>query len=222
MTAIRMNHTGGTVHGFTAWRRRRPLVGGILLVLSGIEMFFSGQLDLGNIKISMGFEGFQATVIPALMALLGILIIVTPAQRMFFGIFALILAVYSLVGVNVGGFLLGMLLGAVGGVIVVAWRPKAADARAEAAGADAASASVVESAAVDAAATDGVATDAADADPAPASASVPARHGSGGVVHAEYVDYAILKARADAKRAAGGGPASRAPAEPRPFARSRS
>ena len=203
MTAIRTTHSEVSVHGFTTWRRRRPLIGGILLVLSGIEMFFSGQLDLGNIKIQMGFEGFQATVIPALMAVLGILIIVTPAQRMFFGIFALILAVYSLVGVNVGGFILGMLLGAVGGVIVVAWRPKEADAAA-------ASAEVTESAVAD-----------------PASAAAPAetsaRHDHGGVVHAEYVDYATLRARADARRAAGGGSsATRTPAEPRPFARGRS
>ena len=203
MTAIRMTHSEGSVHGFTTWRRRRPLIGGILLVLSGIEMFFSGQLDLGNIKIQMGFEGFQATVIPALMAVLGILIIVTPAQRMFFGIFALILAVYSLVGVNVGGFILGMLLGAVGGVIVVAWRPKETDATTV-------SADVAESAT-------------ADPEPvtAPAERFAPRNHG--GVVHAEYVDYATLRARADARRASGGGSStSRTPAEPRPFARGRS
>jgi hypothetical protein len=201
MTAIRMTHTGGSVNGFTTWRRRRPLIGGILLVLSGIEMFFSGQLDLGNIKISMGFEGFQATVIPALLAVLGVLVIVTPAQRMFFGIFALILAVYSLVGVNVGGFVLGMLLGAVGGVIVVAWRPKEAAVAAEPASADAAESTAAE--------------------PASVTVAGPSRD-HGGVVHAEFVDYVTLRARAEAKRKAGGGSAVSAPAEPRPFARSRS
>jgi hypothetical protein len=129
MTAIRMTRAGGdTVTGFRVWRRERPLVGGILLALAGVEMFFSGQLDLGNIHISMGFEGFQATVIPALLVLLGVLAIVTPAQHLFYGIFALVLAVYSLVGVNLGGFLLGMLLGAVGGVIVVAWRARVSSA----------------------------------------------------------------------------------------------
>ena len=111
---------------FVAWRRRRPLVGGVLLVLSGLEIFFSGQLDLGNIHVQLGFSGFQATVIPALLAILGVLVIVSPAQRMFYGIFALILAVYSLVGVNLGGFIVGMLLGAVGGVLTVAWRPREA------------------------------------------------------------------------------------------------
>ncbi len=200
MTAIRMQHPGGIMSGFPAWRRRRPLVGGILLVLSGIEMFFSGQLDLGNIKIQMGFEGFQATVIPALLALLGVLVIVTPAQRMFYGIFALILGVYSLVGVNLGGFVLGMLLAAVGGVMVVSWRPTDAVAEAEPGVEDVAPPVEAEPVAV---------------------ASTPA-HRRGGVVHAEFVDYGTLVARAEAKRTAGGASASRTPAEPRPFARSRS
>jgi hypothetical protein len=198
MTAIRVQTAavGGRSDraGFTAWRRRRPLVGGILLVLSGVEMFFSGQLDLGNIKIQLGFEGFQATVIPALLAILGLLVILTPAQRMFYGIFALILAVYSLVGVNLGGFLVGMLLGAVGGVLTVAWRPRAA---AESAPAEAA---VAESLA---------AAGPADQDAGRASAH---RGHDAGVVHAEAVDYATLRARADAKKAA----------EPRPFRTGRS
>ncbi len=111
---------------FRTWRRARPFTGGLLTVLSGVEMFFSGQLDLGNIHVQVGFEGFQATLIPLLMVVLGVLSVITPAQRIFYGIFALVLAVYSLVGVNLGGFFLGMLLGAAGGVLVVAWRPKPA------------------------------------------------------------------------------------------------
>jgi hypothetical protein len=32
--------------------------------------------------------------------------------------------VYSLVGVNLGGFFVGMLLGSVGGILIVSWMPK--------------------------------------------------------------------------------------------------
>ena len=113
---------------FRSWRHGRPFVGGLLTVLAGVEMFFSGQLDLGDIHVQVGFEGFQATLIPVLLVVLGILAVITPAQRIFYGVFTLALAVYSLVGVNLGGFFLGMLLGAVGGVLVVAWRPKAVEA----------------------------------------------------------------------------------------------
>jgi len=116
---------------FRTWARRRPFVGGLLSVLAGIEMFFSGQLDVGNIHVQLGIEGFQATVIPVGMVLLGVLAVLMPQHRLFYGVLILVLAVYSLVGVNLGGFFVGMLLGAVGGVLVVAWAPRAATTEVE-------------------------------------------------------------------------------------------
>lgn len=109
--------------GFRAWSRRRPLIGGALLVISGIEMFFSGQLDFGELHIQLGIEGLQATIIPILLVLLGVLAVLMPAHHVFYGVIALAVALYSLVGVNLGGFIIGMLLGCIGGIIVVAWMP---------------------------------------------------------------------------------------------------
>jgi hypothetical protein len=123
---------------FRAWRKRRPFVGGVLLALSGIEMFFSSQLDLGKIHVSVGIAGLQSTVIPIALVTLGILAIATPVHRIFYGVIALAIAVYSLIGLNLGGFFVGMLLGAVGGVLVVSWMPKtvaSTDSTAEADGA---------------------------------------------------------------------------------------
>jgi hypothetical protein len=113
---------------FRVWRRRRPFVGGVLTALGGIEMFFSGQLDIGRIHVQLGIEGLQATIIPILLVLLGALVIAMPAHRIFYGVISLAVAVYSLVGVNLGGFFLGMLLASVGGVLTVAWMPKKAAA----------------------------------------------------------------------------------------------
>lgn len=113
---------------FGRWAARRPFVGGLLVALAGVEMFFSGQLDIGNIHVQLGIEGFQATVIPIGMLLLGTLAVLMPVHRIFYGVLALVLAVYSIVGVNLGGFFIGMLLGAVGGVLVVAWMPAKATA----------------------------------------------------------------------------------------------
>lgn len=106
---------------FRTWRRGRPFVGGILVALGGIEMFFSGQLDIGHLHVQLGIEGLQATVIPVVLLLLGILAITMPAHHVFYGVIALAVALYSLIGVNLGGFLIGMLLSVVGGVLVVAW-----------------------------------------------------------------------------------------------------
>lgn len=111
---------------FSAWRCQRPFVGGILAALAGVEMFFSGQLDVGNIHVQVGIEGLQATIIPVLMVLLGILAMLMPVHRIFYGVIVLVLSVYSLIGVNLGGFFIGMLLGAIGGILIVAWMAKKA------------------------------------------------------------------------------------------------
>lgn len=118
--------------GFRHWSLQRPFIGGVLVVLGGIELFFSGQLDLGNMKIQFGIEGLQATVIPIALVLLGVFAIFRPTHHMFYGLIALVLAVYSLIGVNLGGFIIGMLLSSIGAVLVVAWMgPRDATSRAE-------------------------------------------------------------------------------------------
>ncbi|MDP9885745.1 hypothetical protein J2W21_003269 [Sinomonas atrocyanea] len=111
----------GGARGFRHWRRGRPFIGGLLAALGGVEMFFSGQLDLGHLHIQLGIEGLQATVIPIALVLLGVLSVTMPAHHVFYGILTLVVAIYSLVGVNMGGFIVGMLLSGAGGVLVVAW-----------------------------------------------------------------------------------------------------
>lgn len=119
--------------GFGHWRRQRPFISGLLVVVGGVELFFSGQLDLGNMQIQFGIEGLQATVIPIVLVVLGALAIFKPTHHVFYGIIALVLAVYSLIGVNLGGFIIGMLLASIGSVLVVAWMgprgPKAKKAK---------------------------------------------------------------------------------------------
>jgi hypothetical protein len=109
---------------FRSWTRSRPFVGGALVILSGIEMFFSSQLDIGHLHVQVGIEGFQATVIPIALILLGLLAVFMPVHRIFYGVIALVVVVYSLIGVNLGGFIVGMLLGSVGGILIVSWMPK--------------------------------------------------------------------------------------------------
>ena len=55
--------------------------------------------------------------------LCGALTWATPTQRMFYGIIGTAAAVYSVVSVNLGGFIIGLLLGIFGGALSIAWVP---------------------------------------------------------------------------------------------------
>ncbi|WP_067500661.1 DUF6114 domain-containing protein [Actinoplanes sp. TFC3] len=110
--------------GFRRWRRTRPFWGGLLLLLAGLELFASANQTIGDLEVHFGPEGFLSYLLPVLLVLSGVLTWVTPAQRLFYGILGLLTAVYSLIGLNFGGFVLGMLLGILGGALVLAWAPR--------------------------------------------------------------------------------------------------
>ncbi|WP_246594892.1 DUF6114 domain-containing protein, partial [Actinoplanes auranticolor] len=118
-----MATTNASDGGFRRWRRSRPFWGGLLLLIAGLELFLSANLTLGDLEVHMGPEGFLSYLLPLLLVLTGVLSWVTPGQRLFYGVLGLLTAVYSLVGLNLGGFGLGMLLGIVGGALVLAWAP---------------------------------------------------------------------------------------------------
>ncbi|MFD6142929.1 DUF6114 domain-containing protein [Promicromonospora sp. NPDC060271] len=120
---------------FRPWRRQRPFVGGVLVALAGLEMLLSGPIKLDqlgmNVVLQFGVEGSQATILPIALILLGILSIAQPVHRIFYGVIALAISVYSIAGVNLGGWVVGFLLGVVGGIVVVSWAPPAADTEAD-------------------------------------------------------------------------------------------
>ncbi|MDL9979932.1 DUF6114 domain-containing protein [Microbacterium sp. ASV49] len=114
---------------FARFYRSRPLVGGALIVISGIEIFLSTQLDLGRIHVQVGIEGFQGLIIPIALVALGALVIADPGHRIFYGVITLAIAIYALAGVNLGGFMVGSILGITGAVVALSWmRPRASDA----------------------------------------------------------------------------------------------
>jgi hypothetical protein len=114
---------GRARHRFRRWRRGRPFWGGVFLILGGLQLFLSGQLSLANMEISFGPEGFLQILLPLVLALCGLLVWATPQQRHFYGIIGTVTAVYSLLGLNLGGWFLGMLFGVIGGALAFAWTP---------------------------------------------------------------------------------------------------
>ncbi|HEX6499064.1 MAG TPA: DUF6114 domain-containing protein [Micromonosporaceae bacterium] len=108
---------------FRRWRRSRPFWGPLLLMLAGVELFFSANLLLGGLQIHFGYEGFLSYLLPLLMLVTGVLIWLTPNQRVFYSIVGTVTAIYSLIGLNLGGWFCGMLLGILGGALSFAWTP---------------------------------------------------------------------------------------------------
>ncbi|HET6213718.1 MAG TPA: DUF6114 domain-containing protein [Micromonosporaceae bacterium] len=108
---------------FRRWRRGRPFWGGLFILLSGLEIYVSGQQQIGDLQVKVGPSGFLSYFIPLGLVLCGFLTWFTPAQRIFYGIIAAAIAVYSLIGANFGGFFIGMLLGIIGGSLGASWTP---------------------------------------------------------------------------------------------------
>ncbi|KAA9381595.1 hypothetical protein F5972_01820 [Microbispora cellulosiformans] len=107
-----------------SWRRSRPFWGGLLVLIAGLELlsipFATKALPL---VIQSGTVG--ATYLIALvLVILGLMIWLQPGQRAFLGVVAVLVSIASFVYANLGGFLVGMLLGLVGGALAVAWAPE--------------------------------------------------------------------------------------------------
>ncbi|MET8092531.1 DUF6114 domain-containing protein [Micromonospora sp. NPDC005220] len=108
---------------FRRWQRSRPFWGGLLIVLAGLEMFGSTRMTLNGLSFHSGATGLLSLLIPIILVTCGLLLWFTPAQRLFYSIVAAVTAVYSLIGLNLGGFFVGLLLGIVGSALAFAWTP---------------------------------------------------------------------------------------------------
>jgi hypothetical protein len=105
------------------WRRTRPFWGAVLVVLGGAEILVSVRAPL-PVVLHVGLQGLAGYLVPVLLLTCGVLLLVTPAQRAFYAVVSIILALASWLTSNLGGFLVGMLLSLVGGCLALAWTPR--------------------------------------------------------------------------------------------------
>ncbi|MGA4843205.1 DUF6114 domain-containing protein [Streptomyces sp. G45] len=111
---------------FRRWRRTRPFWGGLLLVLGGAELLVVPLSPL-TVLVSLGIGGIAAIGIGIALVVAGVFLWVLPGAHHYVSVNALILSVLSFAATNLGGFLVGMVLGIVGSALGFGWTPVAQD-----------------------------------------------------------------------------------------------
>lgn len=111
---------------FRAWRGGRPFIPGLLLILSGIVIatpaYFTVHISDLLVMIST-VSGVSTLLIGALLVMFGLGAWFRPATSTYLGVLGIIVAVIALPTSNLGGFLIGTLLGIIGGALTLAWEP---------------------------------------------------------------------------------------------------
>ncbi|MFF3652937.1 DUF6114 domain-containing protein [Streptomyces sp. NPDC002181] len=105
-----------------AWRRTRPFWGGLLVVLGGAELLLVPLSPL-TVLVSLGPGGIAAIGIGAALIVAGLFLWFLPQARAYVSVHALLLSVLSFLATNLGGFLVGMLLGITGSALAFGWTP---------------------------------------------------------------------------------------------------
>jgi hypothetical protein len=112
-----------------SWRRSRPFWGGLLSLLAGLELL-SVPFTLEALPLIIHSAQAGLTyLISTTVIILSVLLWLQPAQRVFLGVMVVLLSITSVIYANLGGFLLGTILGLVGGALAAAWTPMPHDAR---------------------------------------------------------------------------------------------
>jgi hypothetical protein len=117
-----LSRAGALRSRFRAWRRSRPFWAGVWTLLAGVEILSIPLAPLA-LMIHEGIAGVSGLLMGVFLVVLGLTLWLAPHYRAFAGIATLIFSVASLVLSNFGGFLIGFLLGVIGGAMAVSWVP---------------------------------------------------------------------------------------------------
>ncbi|NGN67448.1 hypothetical protein G5C51_26525 [Streptomyces sp. A7024] len=106
---------------FRDWRRRRPFWGGLLLIAAGLELLIV-PLSPFEVLVSLGLGGLAALGIGLALILAGGFLWVAPHTAPYVSLNALLLSVLSFAATNLGGFVVGSLLGIAGSALAFGWK----------------------------------------------------------------------------------------------------
>jgi hypothetical protein len=111
---------GRASRAWSGWQRSRPFRGAVLAIAGGAEiMLVRFTLPVHNPR----------TIVPAGLLIAvgiivcGLLLLFDPVQRSVYATAAILLAISALTTSHLGGYLVGTLLGGIGGAVAFAWVP---------------------------------------------------------------------------------------------------
>lgn len=117
-----MNSTNSNRKKFKNWRARRPFWGATLCIISGLIILYVPS-QLYAVAAAPGSIIFVGFFLGGITLLMGILTYCMPKLSTLLGILAIFSAVLSIMGA-LGGFLIGTILGIIGGSMCIAWKPE--------------------------------------------------------------------------------------------------
>lgn len=108
---------------FTMWRRTRPFWGGLWTILAGLEIIKMMNFSIG-IALTGGWSYSAGYVMGGGLILFGLCAWFAPHYKSLAGIVAFLIALGAFPTANLGGFLLGSVLGIIGSSMIWAWGDK--------------------------------------------------------------------------------------------------
>lgn len=111
---------------FRRWRNGRPFFSGLLLILSGIIIAAPAYITIriSDLLVMIStISGVSTLLIGVLLAMFGLGAWFQPATSNYVGVLGIIVAIIALPTSNLGGFIIGSLLGIIGGAFTFAWQP---------------------------------------------------------------------------------------------------
>lgn len=110
-------------HWFRDFRRTRPFWGGLWLALGGYVVIHFAHTPLG-IAIAGGWGGSSGYILGGGMIMFAAVAWFAPHYAGLCGVVGVLLALAAFVAANLGGFLIGSVLGIFGGSMIWGWGEK--------------------------------------------------------------------------------------------------
>jgi len=131
MSTEQPNRTAGTLRRcagaarrwFAAWRRTRPFWGGLWTIVAGLWIVKMMSFSIGLV-LTGGWGYAAGYVLGGALVLFGLVAWFAPIYKSLVGVVAFLLALGAFPAANLGGYLVGSVLGIVGGAMVWSWGEK--------------------------------------------------------------------------------------------------